>query len=267
MAVYKPIRRFEDLPTVAPIVEVDTFDAKIDYADKHKQDFEVAKDVAAFANHLGGSIVVGLNEHTAKVEPLKLDRAKKLISTFEEQVRQRCSPRPTIEPVLLPVDGGHILVINVEPFIGQPVGVLVRKVETTLGLEDVYQFPVRRGSRTTSLTPEVLPMYMLPEIRRWAILLSAAQDAACEVNVNNGRGSNEVVKGTVLGVFPEDNAFEFRINSGMRGDEKPGSIRVPFDSVQCIWRRDGDWKIEVAGLLAGGPTFVGLFTRNLPGLD
>lgn len=264
MAVYKPIRRLDDLlPTVAPIVEVDTFDAKIDYPDKDKQHFEVAKDVAAFANHLGGSIVIGLNEQTAKVVPLTLDQARKLISTFEEQVRQRCSPRPTIEPVLLPVEGGHVVIINVEPFIGQPVGVLVRKSETTMGLEDVYQFPVRRGSRTTSLTPEVLPMYMLPEIRRWAILLSAAQGAECEVNFNNGLTNNDVVKGNVDGVFPEDNAFGFLVTKGARSGDKTGRILVPFDSIQCIWRRSSDWKIEVAGILADGPSFVALFTRNL----
>lgn len=54
MPVYTPIRKASHLPEVGAGFETDVFDAKGEYDSTSVP--EIAKDLAGFANHLGGTI-------------------------------------------------------------------------------------------------------------------------------------------------------------------------------------------------------------------
>jgi hypothetical protein len=62
--------------------------------------------------------------------------------------------------------------VNVWPYVGQVIGVAVkcRREHDDYG-DEAYVFPVRVGVDSVYLLPEQLPMFMLPEVRRAAILL------------------------------------------------------------------------------------------------
>jgi len=85
----------------------------------------------------------------------------------------RCHPRPLVDFVRYPVPGGFVLAVNVSPYLGQPVEwqVNCRKADEGYGGE-AYAFPVRSGIDSIYLTPEQIPMFSQPEIRRAAILLN-----------------------------------------------------------------------------------------------
>jgi hypothetical protein len=103
-------------------------------AGTNKADFgEMAKDVAAFANAAGGVIVVGVDHQNGAAQryPLSLAEANELVELYSQAVRDRCSPRPLIEPCAIdigpepgkPPDERFVVAVNLWPYPDQPVGV------------------------------------------------------------------------------------------------------------------------------------------------
>jgi predicted HTH transcriptional regulator len=86
--------------------------------------FELAKDVAAFANHLGGELLVGANEVDGVVgeyEGLPLPLANTLREQYSKAVKRRCLPRPLFDFDLFPAPNDnqkHVLVVYVAPYVG-----------------------------------------------------------------------------------------------------------------------------------------------------
>jgi hypothetical protein len=170
MPSYKPIVSVADLPQVGQDIEHETLDFKARY-DLAKPEIrhEIAKDLAMFANHLGGTVLVGAAEDRTSKRlhawaPLSPQDAG-LIQDAAEKALEHLSPRPLLAVSRLPVDGGEVVALNVEPMIGGVVG--VRQASH----RDSYTFPIRRASQCAWLSPEVLPMYLLPELRRIVIML------------------------------------------------------------------------------------------------
>jgi hypothetical protein len=120
--------------------------------------FHKAKDVAAFANHLGGTLLIGAKETAGVVgeyEPLDESTANSIQKGFSQAVRERCSPRPLVNFARVPCGVGWVLAVNVWPYIGQVVGVRVKADKTADGFgDDAYAFPMRTGVDSSYLLPE-----------------------------------------------------------------------------------------------------------------
>ncbi len=92
--------------------------------------FHVAKDVAAFANHLGGSIVLGALESGGVPDSVPTHDAgagEAAGDAHSQAVRDRCRPAPVFTFQRYSSDGGIVLVINVEPSIDGLVSVGCRR--------------------------------------------------------------------------------------------------------------------------------------------
>jgi predicted HTH transcriptional regulator len=86
--------------------------------------WEAAKDIAAFANALGGVILIGADEDKkrgmlGRYSPLTDPEAKTARDAWGEAVETRCSPKPMVNLVNVPCGQGCVVAVNVWPFPGQ----------------------------------------------------------------------------------------------------------------------------------------------------
>lgn len=203
MSAFKPFVTPSDLPKIGDGFERATLDLKATY-DLAKQAC-MAIDVAAFANHIGGTLLIGASETDGRVGayvpvPEAENNARK--DAFSKAVAGRCRPAPHVDLVPIAYGTGWVLAVNVWPQVNGPVGVRVCDVEALAenykarhvasGVPeteatarakteakrdaggyagDSWVFPIRSGSDAFYVTPENLPMYMLPHVRRTALLL------------------------------------------------------------------------------------------------
>lgn len=178
MPRFTPIVRTDQLPGVGAKVESPTFDIKATYeTTKH---FEAAKDVAAFANSLGGTLLVGAAENDgglSKYLPIDATRANEIATFFERAIRDRCRPLPTIEAKQIPYESEFVVVVNIWPTLAAPVGVKIRGDKGDGFGDPAWVFPFRTATQTAFITPENLPMYMNAKDRKTALLLGRIQQS------------------------------------------------------------------------------------------
>ncbi|MBS2031366.1 MAG: ATP-binding protein [Deltaproteobacteria bacterium] len=100
--------------------------------------FEMAKDVAMFANANGGVILVGARESPVSgvldgYEPLTPEDAKHHADAFNDAIADRCHPKPLVDLAVLDAPSGvnRVVAVNVWPFPGQVVGVGVAAAALT----------------------------------------------------------------------------------------------------------------------------------------
>jgi Putative DNA-binding domain len=243
------------LPSVGDGFEQATLDLKVK-AELTKS-FHLAKDVAAFANHLGGVLILGASETNGRVGayvPMSETDANATQDAFSKAVAQRCSPRPVIDFGRYPVAPGFVLTVLVWPFVGQPVGVKVKADSAVGGYGgDAYAFPVRSGSDSLFLLPEQLPMYMIPEQRRIAIALSQVPTGA-EIRLHtitaNGPGAPFAVNYGSFDLLA--NVLTFRLN---RSNRAAVIVSVPLDAVRSAWKTATGWHIALKGTVLGDDVF------------
>src|SRR5262249_28595830 len=91
---------------------------------------ELAKDAAAFANHVGGVIVVGAFEQPdgfPSLRGLPSDELDRVREAYEKAARDWCCPSPLVTCVRLALaNGAEFLAVNVEAYAGGPLGAAVR---------------------------------------------------------------------------------------------------------------------------------------------
>lgn len=211
--------------------------------------YELGKDVAALANAMGGTILVGAQEVASALDgyaPLSETDANETIHAVEQAVRDRCSPSPVVSQNKVPLDVGFVVAINVSPFPGQPVGVRLRSDRTEGHGGDAWTFPVRIGTQTKFFRPEQLAMLMSAEYRRIAILLNEIKpgDEVLLTTPNRGHGSE--MKCSFQSSSALDNILV--LPSKERG---VGTFRIPIDRVRSVWR-DGSWYILIDGHFGQG---------------
>lgn len=256
MARLDPIVREADLPPVEDASrETDVFDCKARYSGD-KVPFEIAKDVAAMANRLGGTILVGLSENRKSYVPGTKTEMEKLSADADAAIKDRCFPKPVVGREVIAYGAeGFVLAINVEPFIGI-IGVKLLKADKSerpvdKWNGDSYVFPIRSGSQSDYLTPETLPMYMMPEVRRAVILLEAMREApgllCCTTLAKSKSRGPEA--GKVTGVLPDENSFEFSVGTGS-GPFMP--MRFPLDCIRRVWKDANVWRIDLKGYFPSG---------------
>ena len=255
VALFRPIVATTDLPPVGTSRESGTFDFKErqDPADQR----ELAKDVAAFANALGGVLLVGAVEDRKRAtlgvyKPMAdLKDAETLRKAYELAVTQRCVPQPVIEAVRIETTSGvhppgHVVAVNVYAASMGPIGVRWDGMES-------FAFPLRTATQTHWMTPTELAMLMVPQIRRIAILLDSIpldqRENVQFIFQTPYQYENDVLSGTLVGIDQTLTTVTMKIPIGILGPESV-RIAIPIDRVNSVWRRgEASWSVDVGGYL------------------
>lgn len=259
--MFDPITRIEQVPRVGQGYERLTLDMKGGPGAYRRFDqgsrigwneYEMSKDVAAFANASGGTILIGAEEDTARGictahSPFSDELATEFAGAFTTAIEKGCHPRPLLAIERIRFTSGLMLSINVWPFPGQPIGVAVTTQKKDSGYGGTsYVFPIRLVTKTDYLTPEQLPMYMSADVRRRAILLSTIKRTA------DSRTSRIFVHPEIVTAQDEHvGAFEVYFESL---DELGNTLVVtldsrgvslPLDAVRAVWRDSGGYHMVI----------------------
>jgi hypothetical protein len=232
---FTPLTKPRPLPTIGQSIERPVMDWK---AKPAPFAFERAKDVAAFANHLGGTLLIGAQELNGQLHayvgmtPVETGTVR---DDYSKAVADRCQPRPAIDAEEYddPTDPTKkIVAINVQPSLSL-VGVRVIGDKGKEGYGGpAYVFPVRSGTDARYLEPGQLAMFMTPMLRRVAIML-----ARIPVNAEvKFRAPNNHTTMTFISVNEEENVVRL----------KSGNIAIvyPLELVRSVYQEsNGYWMI------------------------
>ncbi len=209
--------------------------------------FEMAKDVASFANHLGGTLLIGAAERAGQLAAyVGLDPAMagRVRDSYSKAVADRCQPRPFLDFEEYEVPGDamkRVVAINVSPSL-LLVGVRVAANKQSEGWGgDVYAYPVRSGTDARYLEPSELAMYMTPSIRRTAVLFSRIPSGAEVRVVEEIRDAVKQTETYRFGAVLEDeNLVQLKLANG-------DPFHLPLDRVISVFQTtpNGYWRILV----------------------
>lgn len=258
LPLFNAIRRPADLPTVGTAYEREYLDFKTTYV--RSSTYEIAKDVAAFANVLGGVVLVGAEEENDRLKgyvPLTRADADKVMRLANGAVKDRCSPAPPCEIEPIECDGGIVVAINVHAVAGQPVGVKVPKVRGVS--EFAFTFPVRVRTGTDYLRPDQLASLMLPEQKHAAICLAAIPEKdRTSIRFEYRVGTSEATNpGTFTGEIDVRTLLaKFDVKNG----NQVFALDLPLQAIKVVQPLGGTWRISLRGPL----TFHGLIAGWQP---
>jgi len=231
MPFFVPQEPDQPLPQPGSAIERSVMDWKV-VADG--TDFHKAKDVAAFANHLGGTLLIGAKETDPRgylegYVGLDLPTAGAVREQFSKAVKERCEPLPQVDfaDYLHPdTPSKRIVAVNVWPSL-LLVGVKLSAHKPSEGYGGVsYVYPVRSGTDAVYLTPSQLAMYMTPQVRRVAVLVSRIPKGAL-VKLFFRRGAS---RASVYDDLKEaQNIVMFRNPDGSR------DFSVPLDTITTVY--------------------------------
>lgn len=229
--MFSPIETEAHLPALGSARETHDLDLKA-HGNPEAQ-FEMAKDVAAFANGVGGTLLVGGAEADGKLSkyiPMVNDEADTLANAYSRAIQSRCRPRPLANPKILKMDSGFVLAVNVWPFPGQAVGVRVKGDKTDGFGDATFVFPLRCARDTVFITPEQLPMLMLPDLRQTWILLDKAanEDAILEIRTHEAPRKCKLVE-----LRPLENQAVLRNLDAETGAQE---WALPISAIRAVWR-------------------------------
>jgi len=262
------------LPAVGAVVERLRLDCKLRYDLDDVR--EMAKDVAAFANANGGRLLIGSKEAAGVIQVhkgLTVDEATQTKRAVDEAVRNWLTPRPVIdfpEPFMLD-DGNVVLIVDVQPYPGQPVGLQIDK-----GDKASWKFPVRVGTNTVWYDPVEIVMLMDVAHRRKVQLLNAAHGSLIDVRHAGTHGRSvsdlsrliELVR--IVDIDDRSNAIQLKVLETERIAEdlrkiNPAALVIwlSIDCIESVWRNGARWTLELNGTLelAGWANTVPTFIR------
>jgi hypothetical protein len=247
--IFIPLMKPQALPALGQAIERATMDWKVKPA---QHAFEKAKDAAAFANHLGGTLLIGASEVNGQLSAylgMSTMEAGACRDAYSKAIADRCQPRPYIdfEEYDDPNDSTkRIIAINVQPSLNL-VGVKINGDKTNEGYGGpAYVFPVRTGTDARYLEPGQLAMFITPHIRRIAILLSRIPKGAA-VLVKRPAGYDYFeYRARLDEVREEENIVTFT-------DLSAGNPlrRIPLDRITTVFeewdpsKKQNDWYIFV----------------------
>lgn len=207
--------------------------------------FELAKDVSALANTLGGTVLVGAcgGSTLSALRGFDDSEATWIGREYEEAARDRCEPAPSFSVELIVHEGKTLVAVHVlpSPF---PVSVRVRADKDDGYGDSAWVFFHRVASQTKPMTPQVAAM-MTTEIRRIAILLrSIPANDPVDVALRTEGDGRQDFHGCRLGVVEE---MENRVTFIRAPGQLDGRLHsVPLDHVRTAFKRhDGRWIVDV----------------------
>lgn len=260
--------------SLQPLVGTTSESADLDFKatlDPSKGKIEFAKDVAALANVMGGHVLVGVSTdmngtRCTGFRCIARERATRIATVFEEQVKDRCRPTPIFAVQALGPDVDSkdvVLVITVEASARAPIGVLLRQNNGGALVDKGWAFPYRVGSLTEYLHPDQFGVYESMTARRAAAILNTiplsergrvvlrwAEHAAVSGN-GWGDGQTSHLQSMTVQYHSVDllgNAASFSATDGA------AEIDLPLDRIQTVWRtaaRSGNpvWAVSIDGSL------------------
>lgn len=251
---FVPLTSLDELPAVDSVIERTTLDLKVKPAPNA---FEKAKDVTAFANHVGGTLIVGAHEVDGRLAAyVGLDDAGSVRDAYSKAVAELCQPHPLVDFQDFAVPGSvtkRVVAVNIWPSLNL-VGVKVLSHPNANGYGGVsFVYPVRSGTDASYLEPNQLAMYMTPAVRRVVVMLSRVPKGARlriktwvpTTALPGGRGQHEYT--AVLDeVLEEQNLVTLRATD----DERP-IHRLPLDCITTVYEdwdattKSTQWKVIV----------------------
>jgi Putative DNA-binding domain len=210
---------------------------------------ELAKDIAAMANALGGHIVIGATENPKHTlfgyKPTEQADAAAVCALYTRAMQDYLRPAPVAVGEAIAFEGGGFIpVIRVEASQGQAIGLRFPvDRDQELKPREVYGFPVRVGDNTSWYTPEQLPMLMLPEQRRIIALLhqigkeALQQDRILKGGLEAGGDNFWIVEIQV------DRNFVRLTRQQGSGDVRSDHF-IPLDSINSIYWDNRGWRIR-----------------------
>jgi hypothetical protein len=205
--------------------------------------FELAKDVASFANASGGTLLVGAcgGSVLSSYKELDSDRVNVVARAYEEAVRDRCAPPPGLRTESLSTEQGFILAVHVEPY-PSPVAVKVKGNVADGWGGDSWVFFSRVASQNKDFRPEVLPM-LTPETRRIAVLLRSIPEGATiglALRTRHEGGRDDQPNCTLDSLDETTNRVTFKV-AGCAA-----SLSIPLDRIRTAFAsHDGRWYVDV----------------------
>jgi len=204
--------------------------------------FELAKDIAAFANAYGGRIIVGAQEirnSLSQYTPMTKEEATTICDEYGTAHATRLRPAPIVTRAIVEYETGYLAVITVQSSMGQAIGVRVKKEEVASDEPktppEIFAFPLRVGDQTNWLQPEQLNMLMIPELRRNILLLRQARGHSIQIDKIYRSGSPEyggAYGPTITEIRELDNALIFGDGSSLA-----------LNQVTAVWKGPGGWRI------------------------
>ncbi|MCA9624712.1 MAG: ATP-binding protein [Myxococcales bacterium] len=268
---YERIEAAVDLPAQGPFSHRARERVDLDfktYADPKKLG-EHAKDVALFANGLGGVLLIGASDHAGRLDypGLKGQTATDVVRIYEQAAKDHCSPNPVVDIIPIQVSPELVVVaVNVDPFLDGLVGAKRER--------DTWIFPIRIASQTRLLMPEELPMYMNQQARRSTVLLSRILTRnergvdvhyrkRREINSQHWDGVVEVAERRLWleAIAPEKNAVVF-VERGAPGTPR---LCIPLLDILDAWEAADDrWQLKVTGEITQVKVSDGYLLRYRP---
>jgi hypothetical protein len=253
------MQEFITLPDQLPMPGSKVERASLDFKAAPTWDsFENAKDVAAFANAAGGTILIGAaarGELLASYRPFNSEDGLKTQRVVEQAVRDRCRPAPIFEVVHIPREAGVVIAVNIWPFPGQPVGVEIKSRDSSTRdrertSEGLFLFPIRVGSHTKAITPDQLPMFMDPRLRRITICLQAAVNTDIFLYSKYTSHGNDSIWFEVWRLKEVDllgNAITVAREGSDGGEIR---VAVPLDGIDAAYRSGDKWQVLLRGKIS-----------------
>lgn len=249
------IYTWSDLPPGPPSAAPESW--ALDFKSMHTADAsEHAKDIAAFANAMGGVILVGAHEKSDSYSrnPLPIAAAQQAARDYEDAARDLLSPRPVIDPVIIrnPADEAlALLAVNVDPFPGQLIGARIAKTNG-------WRYPIRTAARhCTFLDPEKVMIYSDPRTRKAAILLATIEASQIKtvyvqlmerVELPDSESNTEVLLPAELrSVDVATNTVTLAVR--LADDSEIVTAYAPLEDVGAVWKASGSWRLRLNGSL------------------
>jgi hypothetical protein len=228
--------------------------------------FELAKDMAAFANALGGTVLIGASEHsdslgrkTGRIEAFvpNIDDAG-LIKAATTAARDLCQPPFTVEPEVIKLSVNEqasvvkkplaqdatLVALNVHPLVASPCAVAACDA-AGVRIANAYRFPLRFLEGTKWLKPEDLAFHMNSHERRMYLLLSRVpRDQRIQI-WDKGQGALGAKR---LGKLIDVDAERMIAKFAFRGSDYEVIAHVPLVFVTAVWLDEKDVSnIDVRG--------------------
>lgn len=198
---------------------------------------ELLRDVAQFANHLGGSLVIGAQDSPDRrlIGYVDVEETEKVERRVTQACYERLSPRVEVGCAILTTEGHRVLVVNVPASIG-PVRIKVSgterwefyrrhgKLKHPISFEEVERMwsDYRRGRILLSKVPEGAPIYVDPSIADSAFHMMLKSPAYLELH----EGHFTIVVSQLF------------------------DVNLPYEAVRAVWPRvGGGWSVSLAARL------------------
>jgi predicted HTH transcriptional regulator len=222
-------------------------------------DFEIGKDIVAFANTLGGSIVIGAST-AAKTRctgfhGIPSAEAAREAERIERVAKDFCRPTPFVIalPIELPTKPkSSVVVVSIGMSPAAPLGCNLKSAHN-----DAWLFPYRVGSQTKYLSPDQFGAFESMTARRIAALLMSIpekeqKDVTLRWFVPNSNGLEVPNPNKKKEVRLEEVKIENNAASFCDASKIEGKWSIPLDEITTVWRdsAEGRWHVFLNGRIS-----------------